>query len=425
MSKIVSLEQFEELIVEYCRDSGKDWDESDPRWVSIVKYAQGRILPWVANGSRFSWFLSKSVEPDYLDLVPPSIAELTSDFFFVLHDMRGKAAMISGEAGAIRKYILASVQRRVLKEAKKMSSGGITNQPSPQFAVKAQKGASVFTEPDINACCLGSLEYGTIITLKKRPSAGSIWAEIKSVGSGKKKMSASRYWQTESDYKAYIPFDLIEECFSVSVGSYENEMINKLSTDNNASFEDSLIHPDIAFAEMMDTALKVFVDKKRGDPKVALFITYNIMNELKGAYGDSFIVSHESELLDYLDAPFISFCIMQEQGKTFNIEDHLSKRYSSLDDIKKKYYGYYHRVLSDSLPYSQLPADAAVAELIGLSFRTGNPNYKPIIQNVVKSYGWARYSERWNVSDLWKRIHKKLKELLRERSGMNHQEDIR
>ena len=147
---------------------------------------------------------------------------------------------------------------------------------------------------------------------------------------------------------------------------------------------------------------------------MALYITFNIMNELKGVDGNEFTVSDEKELLSFLDSPFISFCFMQEQGKTFNIEGHIKEVYSSLDEIRKKSYGYYHKVSKDSLPYSQCEADIPVAELVNDTADSDNPCYKPMGQEVAKSYGWARYSKKWNISDIWNRNYKKLRSLLNE-----------
>ena len=427
-----SLEQFEDLIIEYCNDSilKKDteavWEKDDPRWVYITEYAQKQILPLVAASNKVRWSLDKNVEPSYLKIVPSHIASLTHHFFSVLHDIRGKTLEKYG-TGSIRKYFITSILRKASKEAKEMSLGGLTKMPSHQYKVISKNGAFIYTEPDYTAYCLGSLDYGTIIIPKTLPSISSIWVEIRSIVSGKKNGSPSTYWQAQSEGngKAYILSDSIEEYFRPSVGPYEDNVFEyEDSTDDKASSESSIeaqpplddvpLYDGNPFANLLSAALKVFQDVKKGNEKVALYITFNIMNELKGVDGNEFTVSDEKELLSFLDSPFISFCFMQEQGKTFNIEGHIKEVYSSLDEIRKKSYGYYHKVSKDSLPYSQCEADIPVAELVNDTADSDNPCYKPMGQEVAKSYGWARYSKKWNISDIWNRNYKKLRSLLNE-----------
>lgn len=432
MSEKIPLEQFENLIIEYCNDSmsKKDteavWEKDDPRWVYITEYAQKQILPLVAASNKVRWSLDKNVEPSYLKIVPSHIAFLTYHFFSVLHDIRGNTLEKYG-TGSIRKYFITSILRKASKEAKEMSLGGLTKMPSHQYKVISKNGASIYTEPDYTAYCLGSLDYGTIIIPKTLPSISSIWVEIRSIVSGKKNVSPSTYWpaQSEGNGKAYILSDSIEEYFRPSVGPYEDNVFEyEDSTDDKASSESSIeaqpplddvpLYDGNPFANLLSAALKVFQDVKKGNEKVALYITFNIMNELKGVDGNEFTVSDEKELLSFLDSPFISFCFMQEQGKTFNIEGHIKEVYSSLDEIRKKSYGYYHKVSKDSLPYSQCEADIPVAELVNDTADSDNPCYKPMGQEVAKSYGWARYSKKWNISDIWNRNYKKLRSLLNE-----------
>lgn len=173
---------------------------------------------------------------------------------------------------------------------------------------------------------------------------------------------------------------------------------------------------EIKGADMLSAALKVFQELNQDREEVASYITFNILNELKGIHGSEFEVSNEGELLRFLDNHFISFCFMQELNQPFNIRDHIDKEYASLGEIRRSRYGYYYKIPNGQTPqrdYSHFMADTAVATEIDSNPAVSDTLcYKNMEQSVMRSYGWAQYSESWNVSDKRKRLFNELRQLL-------------
>lgn len=412
MSDTISKERFAQLINEYIREGRMKqedeqvWVKDDTRWIDLTEAAQKFFLGRLAK--KYTGYLGYDTEPDYLNTVSPAIASLTTTFFMALSSLRRHSIKTGTDEYSLG-YVYETIKNKLNDEIEKGKVGGITHALEKRYKVVAKNGICVYSQPGAQDQVCGILEYGKTI---KVMSISKGWAKF--MYNRKTAYVSAEYLEKAS---GLIMVD-IDKAFGLG-NSQDGE-------DEASEFESSIPrpknNPSASTNESMDndmeiwlSAVKVFEGLSERKDEARLYVTFNMLNQLKCSDRASINISNEKELLRFFDTLFISFCMRQELGIPFKLSDWIgADRFDSLDSICDMRYGYYHRIDKEKAPYRNyeeyLP-DTPIAEFDDES-AAGEYYYKELEQAVVKSYIWARDHESWNVSDRFNRNNERLKKAL-------------